>query len=90
VRSGEHWPQTEMVWRQFARLDLALERLEIDPVLAARKSGGAAMANARDICRACLLQRECGRWLERPGDACAILEFCPNAAFFRECGRPSG
>ncbi len=87
MRSDEHWPQTERVWRQFAQLDLVLQRLEIDPVLAARKSGGRAMANARDICLACLFQRECSQRLERGDDPRAVLEFCPNAGFFRECRR---
>ncbi len=87
MRSVEHWPQTERVWRQFARLDLALERLGIDPILAARVSGGTALAKARNNCLACLLQRECARRLDKGEDACAVLDFCPNARFFRECRR---
>lgn len=87
MRSAEHWPQTDRVWRQFARLDLVLERLGVDPVDAARKSRGAAMAQARNVCLACILHRECGERLEDGADARAILGFCPNAAFFRECRR---
>lgn len=90
MRSIERWPQTEKVWRQFARLDLVLERLDIDPARAARKSGGAAMAIARDACLGCILHRECGQRLDGGGDAGAILDFCPNAGFFRECGRRRG
>jgi hypothetical protein len=90
MRSVEHWPQTDRVWRQFARLDIVLGRLGIDPVLAARKSGGTAMANARNVCLGCVLQRECSRHLEDGQDARAILDFCPNAGFFRECRRPHG
>ncbi|MBZ9798673.1 hypothetical protein [Mesorhizobium sp. ES1-4] len=86
MRSDEHWPQTAKVWRQFAQMDLVLERLEIDPALAARKSGGTAIANARDICLACLLQRQCSQRLEQD-DPCAVLEFCPNAGFLKECSR---
>jgi hypothetical protein len=84
MRSIEHWPQTERVWRQFARLDIVLERLEIDPVLAARKSGGTAMAKARDVCLACIVQRQCSQRLEGE-QASAILEFCPNAEFLKDC-----
>jgi hypothetical protein len=88
MRSVERWPQTDRVWRQFAQLDVVLERLEIYPVHAARKSGGTAMANVRNVCLACVLQRECRQWLENGRDADAILDFCPNAGFFRECRRP--
>jgi hypothetical protein len=87
MRSVERWPQTEKVWRQFARLDLVMERLSVDPARAARKSAGAALAEARNVCLSCRLQRECSQRLESGGDAAAILDFCPNAGFFRECGR---
>ncbi len=90
MRSVEHWPQTERVWRQFAQLDIVLERLEIDPILAARKSGGTAMAKARDVCLACVLQRKCSQRLEGQQQACTILEFCPNAEFLKECIQPGG
>ena len=88
MRSVEHWPQTERVWRQFARLDIVLERLEIDPMLAARKSGGTAMATARNVCLACIVQRECSRRLQGEQQVFSILEFCPNAEFLRECIQP--
>jgi hypothetical protein len=88
MRSVEHWPLTDRVWRQFAQLDVVLERLEIDPVLAARKSGGTAMAKARDVCLACILQRQCSQRLESEQQACTILEFCPNAEFLEECIQP--
>jgi len=88
MRSVEHWPQTERVWRQFARLDIVLERLEIDPMLAARKSGGTAMAKARDVCLACIVQRECCQRLQGEQQVFTILEFCPNAEFLNECIQP--
>lgn len=88
TRAIGHWPQTERVWRQFTRLDIVLKRLEIDPMLAARKSGGTAMAKARDACLACILQRECSQRLESPQQACTILEFCPNAEFLKACIQP--
>lgn len=85
MRSVERWPQTELVWRQFARLDIVLERLEIDPMVAARKSGGIAMAKARDVCLACIHQRECSQRLQGEQQVFTILEFCPNAEFLKEC-----
>lgn len=85
MRSVERWPQTERVWRQFARLDIVLERLEIDPMVAARKSGGTAMATARNVCLACIHQRECSQRLQGEQQVFTILEFCPNAEFFNEC-----
>jgi len=88
MRSVEHWPQTERVWRQFAQLDIVLERLGIDPVLAARKSGGRAMATARDVCLGCIRQRECSQRLEGRQQVFSILEFCPNAEFLRGCIQP--
>lgn len=90
MRSVGYWPQTDRVWRQFAQLDIVLERLEIDPMHAARKSGGAAMAKARDVCLACVLQRECSQRLDGRQQACTILEFCPNAGFLKECIKPHG
>lgn len=85
MRSVERWPQTELVWRQFARLDIVLERLEIDPMVAARKSGGTAMATARNVCLACIHQRECSQRLQGEQQVFTILEFCPNAEFLNEC-----
>lgn len=88
MRSVERWPQTELVWRQFARLDIVLERLEIDPMVAARKSGGTAMATARNVCLACIHQRECSQRLQGEQQVFSILEFCPNAEFLKECTPP--
>jgi len=90
MRSVERWPQTERVWRQFARLDIVLERLKIDPMLAARKSGGTAMATARNVCLACIHQRECSQRLQGEQQVFTILEFCPNAEFFKECTQSGG
>jgi hypothetical protein len=88
VRSGEqHWPQTKRVWRQFAVLDLVMERMGVDPVLAARKSGGAALANARNTCLTCPFHRKCRRWLDGGSDLSDLAGFCPNAGFFRDCSR---
>lgn len=88
MRSVEHWPLTDKVWRQFAQFDVVLERLEIDPMVAARKSGGTAMATARNVCLACIHQRECSQRLQGERQVFSILEFCPNAEFLKECTPP--
>lgn len=50
------WLQTDRVLRQFAQFDRVMERIGVDPVLAVRMDGGAAVKQARDICLACLHQ----------------------------------
>jgi len=81
---ARRWPLTDQVWRQFGQFDLVMERIRVDPVLAARKEGGAAIAQARNICLVCLRQKRCRSLLE-DGDAAAIMAFCPNAGFFDQC-----
>lgn len=86
MRSGQRqWPQSERVWRQFELMDLVMERMEVDPLVAARKCGGAAMAGARNTCLGCSFQRECRDWLERGSDVVGVAEFCSNARFFKGC-----
>lgn len=88
VRSCEpRWPQTNIVWRQVVHMDLVMKRLDVDITTAARRSGGAAIADARDACRACLSHRRCRDWLEQRAEPSDLAQFCPNAAFFEECGR---
>jgi len=88
MRTVERWPKTQKVWRQFATLDAVMERLALDRTVAARMRGGAALAEARNTCLSCLAERECHRRLESGEAIEAILEFCPNAAFFRACREP--
>lgn len=84
---AQRWPQTERVWRQFALFDLVMARMKVDPVLAARKDAGAAMAMARDRCLACPVQEQCRRALEEGGDIAGVMALCPDAGFFRDCRR---
>lgn len=79
---GRRWPKSEAVWRQFALLDLTMERMGADPLTAARKGGGTRLANARRTCLGCPLHRQCRDLLEAGGDP---ADFCPNADFFAEC-----
>ena len=83
---ARHWPQTDRVWRQFGQFDLVMERTRVDPTLAARKDGGTAVAQARDICLTCLHQKQCRSLLDQD-DGGAIMSFCPNADFFDQCRR---
>jgi len=88
VQSDERrWPQTDRVWQQFALMDLVMQRVGVDPAVAARMAGGAALAEARNTCLSCPFHRECRRWLESGGDFSELAGFCPNAGFFRECSR---
>jgi hypothetical protein len=86
MRSFEQpWPQTHRVLQLFAQMDLMMERLGVDPKVATRKSGGAAIAQARNVCRSCNLDRECREWLKKPEEFSSPPGFCRNAKFFREC-----
>ncbi len=80
------WPQTDRVLRQFAQFDRVMDRIRVDPVLAVRMDGGAAVKQARDSCLACLRQQEC-RSLLYSDEASAIMTFCPNAGFLNQCRR---
>jgi len=81
---ARRWPLTDQVWRQFGQFDLVMEGTQVDPVLAARKEAGAAIAQARNICLVCLHQKRCRSLLEHD-EADAIMAFCPNADFFDQC-----
>lgn len=84
------WPQSDRVWQQFALMDLVMARLDVDPALAARRSGGAALAEARNTCLSCPLHQRCRRWLEVGGDVDELAVFCPNVGFFQQCSRSPG
>ena len=81
------WPQTRRVLQLFAQMDLMIERLGVDPRVATRKSGGAAIAQARNVCLSCNSDRECREWLKKPENFSGAPEFCSNSEFFRECVR---
>ncbi len=81
---ARRWPLTDQVWRQFGQFDLVMERTGVDPVFAARKAGGTAIAQARTVCLVCLRQKQC-RFLLEHDEADAIMAFCPNAGFFDSC-----
>lgn len=70
-------------------MDLVMERAGADTAVAARKACGAALAQARDKCLSCTLDRECRNWFKTPEGLTRLLESCPNASFFRDCARKS-
>jgi len=84
------WPQTRRVWQQFAQMDLVMERAGVDPRVVARKSGGAAIARARDVCFSCVSDRECREWLKQSEGFKGPPEFCRNTSLFRECLMATG
>lgn len=69
-----------------SQMDSVMERLGLDLNLAARKAGGAAMKEARDICLACPMQRRCREWLDGQ-TTLGEPNFCPNLIFFEQCGK---
>lgn len=79
------WPMFERVERQSRRLDEMIERLEINPASAARRSGGLALAQARSRCLMCTEPHLCRFWLDQAGGLPATPEFCPNADFLESC-----
>jgi hypothetical protein len=80
---SQRWPQTDRVWRQFDLFDLVMDRTQVDPIRAARRETGKAMAQARNVCLGCLWQKRCRALLEH-GEADAVMGFCPNAGFFAQ------
>jgi hypothetical protein len=75
----------ERVERQSRRLDEMMERLEVNPVRAARRRGGLALAQARSRCLTCTSKHLCRFWLDQAGATPETPEFCPNAVFLESC-----
>ena len=82
---GQQWPLTKRVWRQFEIFDLIMKRAQVDPVCAARKDTGLAIAEARNVCLACPVQERCQALLERKAEPDEVMAICPNASFFSSC-----
>ncbi len=84
-----------MIDRLLQRLDLQarllgemMERLGVDPPLAARDASGAALAAAACRCRGCGAAEACRGFLDQAGEAPAAPEFCPNGDFLARHGNP--
>ena len=82
------WPMFERVERQSRRLEEMIERLEINPAIAARRGGGFALAQARSRCLMCTQPHLCRFWLDQAGPSGHAPDFCANAAFLESC-RPA-
>ena len=90
-RHETRWPMFNRVLQQAARMDGMMERLGVDPVLAARQDQGQAYGRARTICLNCPAGPQCERWLAEPAGASEPPPlFCPLAAFFAACRQRPG
>jgi hypothetical protein len=62
-----------------------INRLGIDPVVAARHCGGAVLGSAVRVCEACAAGELCHDWLERAAASLyAAPGFCPNGDRFAQ------
>ena len=85
-RFGAH---LDRIFRHAELMDRVMERLGIDPSVAARLDRGMAWYEARTRCLACRDERQCRLWLEQtdpvptaPPRPCATAEFlrvAPNS-----------
>ena len=80
-------PMLNRVLQQAELMDRMMERLRIDPVVAARLENGMAWYEARSQCIACHSERQCQEWLKRAPTEPSIEppDFCLNTEFFRSC-----
>jgi hypothetical protein len=62
-----------------------INRLGLDPVVAARHCGGAVLGSAVRVCEDCPAGDACHDWLERAAASLyAAPAFCPNADRFAQ------
>jgi Family of unknown function (DUF6455) len=80
-------PMLNRILQQAELMDFMMERLGIDPVVAARLENGMAWYDARSQCIACHSERQCQEWVKRAPTEPSIgpPDFCHNTAFFRCC-----
>src|SRR5262245_11727400 len=79
-------PMLERIVRHAELMDSIMERLGIDPAVAARLDRGMAWYEARTRCLACCDERQCRHWLEQADPApTAPPRSCANVEFFRRC-----
>jgi len=79
-------PMLERIVRHAELMDSIMERLGIDPAVAARLDRGMAWYEARTRCLACCDERQCRHWLEHTDPApTAPPRSCANVEFFRRC-----
>jgi hypothetical protein len=80
-------PILDRIILQTELMDRMMERVGVNPAVAARVDRGMAWYEARTRCIACCRERQCRDWLT-PSETKAVLappEFCHNAAFFHSC-----
>jgi hypothetical protein len=70
------------------RMMSMLERVGLDPAIAASGDTQAIMREIRQRCRSCNSENVCERWLV--GEESGENEFCPNAAVFESMKKTMG
>jgi hypothetical protein len=83
-------PMLDRVFRQAELMDRVIERVGVNPAVAARVDRGVAFYEARTKCISCHLEQECRKWLARPMQRSSPADFCPNAEFLRYCRKKKG
>jgi len=78
-------PMLERVLRHVELMDRMMERIGVDPALAARIDGGSAWYDARTRCIGCCREAACHAWLAEAGPSAEPPGFCANAPFLRAC-----
>ena len=81
------WSLSRHVERQAQLMGEMMERLDVDPLAAARHQHGSSFTQARTNCVLCRSSSECRRWLDGAPDAEHPSQFCPNMSFFERCLR---
>jgi len=79
-------PMPDRIFRHAELMDRVMERLGIDPSVAARLDRGTGWYEARTRCLACRDERQCRLWLEQTDPVpAAPPRPCATAEFFRRC-----
>ena len=76
---------SQRVRRQTELMDHMMQRLRVNPALAAGMDGGLGWYEAQTKCIFCPNVRRCCDWLEGSEPLPGPAEFCPNTAFFQGC-----
>lgn len=79
------WIRRYMAAGSERRMLRMLDRLGVDPAVAASGDKAAIMAAVRSRCRQCQSEALCERWLA--GQETGGNEFCPNAEVFEMLGK---
>ena len=79
------WPMFEQVQVRAQLLDDMMACIGANSVVAARRSMGAQLLEARANCIRCGFSAECRRWIEQSPQDCRPPPFCCNREFLSSC-----